>query len=424
MRVWMLALVLTTGCVGQAFLEGDGGTDPDDTGDAALDSGDPAGDSGSGDSGSGDTGSGDTGSGDTGSGDSGNGDTGSGDSGSGDTGSGDSGNGDTGAGDSGTGDSGAGDSGSSGCTATHRVIRPVHNSVDVPVDVEMEIEFGQDERNSLTLTLTNQVTNQRVPLAPVQWAPNGRLARTRALGDLAYDTRYRLQGTYSCGGQIGPIFVTEEQSEPPVTPDEIRNRTYAVDLGSGRVVEPAGLGSLLGPQLANAGRDLMIRVTRVQGAVLDILVGTAEPTRSSWDQPRCEPTTPVDDLDLGANPVFRGVVDELGFELGGIPVTLQDARLTGRFLDDGDEMDLVGFAGRLDIRPIASIFGSGSTPQQLCQTLPFVTNGAVSCGPCPDGTGNFCIPMSVQELEGVDAAPFALQTRTSQQIRNDPQCRP
>ncbi len=210
---------------------------------------------------------------------------------------------------------------------------------------------------------------------------------------LAASTSYTVTLDWACG----PTTTMWTTSAVGSAADEsnIVDSTYALDLGSGRFVTPAGVGPLIQQQLED---PILIGVTAINGSDLEMMgaLGLADET-----QDMCSPSIdfPVA-ADFSENPFFIIGPDSIVLDIEGIEILIEDLMISGAFAPDGSFIAGATLAGKIDTRPLAGLVGATGDDNALCDLV--VTFG-VSCETCPDGT-NFCLSVFVDNMEAQGVA--------------------
>ncbi len=203
-------------------------------------------------------------------------------------------------------------------------------------------------------------------------------------------TDYQAQVTY-CRGTATWDFTTSELGEPLTT--SLVGKVYSANVGSGRIVEPPGVGAALSPYLED---ELLIEVLQVQGTVIRGLGAATDPD-SPGTQDMCAPTFELPIGDFSASPYLEaGPAGELTIGFAGEPVTLEDVETSGAFAADGSFFGGGTAQGTIDTRPLVPlIFDDEDDPSALCD---FMRGFGVSCVACSDGTGDYCLAMHVVDM--------------------------
>jgi hypothetical protein len=220
---------------------------------------------------------------------------------------------------------------------------------------------------------------------------------------------YQVQVTHGCG-TYNTSFTTEAAATP-VEAGEMLGLTYQLSLAEGNWVEPIGVGDLIASQLGDA--SLLLEVTAVGIDTFDLLMapGTSE------EQDLCSTTTDLLGIDFSANPSFALELEPLVMDVSSIEFQFDSTRITGRVSGSTSLTDL-SLTGITDTRPLVESFGLEGGDSTLCD---LVSTFGVSCLPCDDGSGSYCLLVIVDTLA---AEPVAtdLVSLTAADVAADPDC--
>ena len=214
-----------------------------------------------------------------------------------------------------------------------------------------------------------------------------------------------------CGG---PTTTTWTTSEVGGAADEstLSGGTYALDLGGGRFVTPAGIGPLIQAQLE---QPILVGVTDSTGGELQMMgaLGLTDET-----QDMCTPSIdfPVP-ADFTQNPYFVIAADSLTLDIEGVEIMIEDMIISGAFAPDGSYIDGATLAGSIDTRPLAGLLGDTGNPDAICDLV--VTLG-VTCETCPDGT-DYCLSVFVDSMQA-ELVPGTLVAVDQAAIDANPDC--
>ncbi len=203
-----------------------------------------------------------------------------------------------------------------------------------------------------------------------------------------------------CNGTATSEFTTSELGQP-VTAD-LEGRTYAVNMASGRYIDPPGVGELLGEF---AEGQVLLGVERLSGTFLTVIAGMSE--EGDYEtQDLCFQTT-EDSCDYSAPPFFSFGPKDLSYSYGGQTFTVSDVELSGAFTADGS-----GFGGGdlslvLDAREVVVVIDEVDTHQDLCN---LTASFGAPCEACPSDGVEACLSLRVDQLEAEQVAGLVLET--------------
>ena len=222
--------------------------------------------------------------------------------------------------------------------------------------------------------------------------------------------------TYSVELQDCPPSVVTWSTSPtgaPIDPTTAIGTVYAVDLDSGRWIEPPGVGSLLTGYLTV---DVMVGIEDADASALTVLGGVSE--EGTQNQDLCSETVMFPPADFTDNPYFELGPSDIAIGVLGTSIDMYDLFLSGAFRPDFTGMEGATLEGQLDTRGLVPLVDPFGPPDAVCTLL--VTFG-VTCGPCVSGVGDYCVDAVVDDL-AVPQVAGPLIERTATDILNDVNC--
>ena len=108
------------------------------------------------------------------------------------------------------------------------------------------------------------------------------------------------------------------------------------------------------------------------------MIGTADDTPASWD-----------------NPHMVLEADELPLSIQGVTATIEDLIISGTFHPDLTNMRGGVFAGTIDTRPLVGALGAGESESEICDLVRKTVG--VDCIECPDGEF-LCLALRAEDL--------------------------
>jgi hypothetical protein len=216
---------------------------------------------------------------------------------------------------------------------------------------------------------------------------------------LAASTSYKATLDY-CTGTASISFTTSELGASLDSDDVIQGAVYSLDLASGRVVIPEGVGAVLQEYLEF---ELLLSPTEFTDSTINVRAGLADatdPTHQSW----CDPTIPFPEGTLDGS-YFQIGPQSTTIAVADYEVTIDDLLISGTFAPDGSYFGGAVFAGVVDTRPLVPLLFEGDDdPNAICS---FLTGFGVSCVNCNDDpTTPYCLQIRAIDLigEGVEGA--------------------
>ncbi len=197
-------------------------------------------------------------------------------------------------------------------------------------------------------------------------------------------------------------------------PDLVGN-TYFLDVADGNFVSPPGVGPLIQQQLETGA--MFLGVTRATASEIEFIGAVFDEDTNAQDM--CSETvTFADPGDFTQNPSFSIDDASADVQVEGINYTIESAMLTGTFSPDESQILNVIVGGVMDTRPLVPLIGGGN-PNDVCD---LVMTFGVSCVPCPDGTGSFCLQVQVDSLQGELVPSVTIVEVTEADVLADPAC--
>ncbi len=174
----------------------------------------------------------------------------------------------------------------------------------------------------------------------------------------------------------------------------VLGQTYALDISSGKFVEPPGVGDLLGGLIEF---NILIGIRSVENGELGIRGAISDEGSTSQDY--C--TSTLDDFppaDFSNAPYFEIPEGDFNISLAGMEATIKDLSVTGTFAADGSYFGGGTLSGALDARELLPLLGDAGleaeTPDDVCNLL---LGFGVQCVPCSDGE-EYCVNLVVERL--------------------------
>ncbi len=260
-----------------------------------------------------------------------------------------------------------------------------------PVDGSRDAYY----RGSIEFELSGEDPSAEVE-APVDGTQSLRGERTVVFTPdepLEPDTDYAFTLRY-CGGSGETEFRTSEIGTPLDAADDLVGATFAIDLSAGRWVEPAGVGSLLAQYVTT---DPLMGVIDVRGDELDLLSATAREDSDPPVQDFCNATLVPDSADFSDAPYFEITEDETVVGIAGVALSVWNLEISGAFAPDGNSIAGIEFAGIFDSRAMDALMGEDREEGEICRLVP---SFGVECEECPDGSGEFCLPVRLDSATG------------------------
>jgi hypothetical protein len=210
--------------------------------------------------------------------------------------------------------------------------------------------------------------------------------------------QYTTTVNYECnGGDFAPeASWTVSEVGAPTTLSSLVGKAYALDLANANFVQPEGIGALLGSFLTF---DLLVGVKSVDEAQNKVtMIGALGVEGQPGVQEPCEQSIPFPEADISENPYFEVGPQKFSIEVSGQEVTIDNLFLAGAFAPNGSYIDGVVLSGTVDTRPFKSIASDGDPNAPDDVVCELALSLGVTCIPCPDGTGSFCISLLANQI--------------------------
>jgi len=192
-----------------------------------------------------------------------------------------------------------------------------------------------------------------------------------------------------CAGTPMWTFTTSEvggATDATALPD----RTFNLDVASGRFVKPEGVGPLLAEYLTS----LLIGVQTVDGTNVQMMGAVAEADTTPVAQAPCTSTIPFPTADLSDNPYFKVGPQTTVLQLAGYDIPVQDLFISGSFAPDGSYIQGAVLSGLIDTRPLVPLIDETGGPDAICLLAEGI---GVACEPCSDGE-DLCLSLEVDSM--------------------------
>ena len=188
-------------------------------------------------------------------------------------------------------------------------------------------------------------------------------------------------------------FTTSELGKDIADVDGLVGTVYDLDLSSGRIVIPEGVGSVLESYLTV---QILLEVTSA-GDEIEFL-GAIGDEDNPGTQDYCTETLNFPEAaDFSDAPFFQIGPATTEISVAGYTVTIEDLEISGTFSEDGSWFGGGVLAGSVDTRPLAVLVGDDEEEDAVCN---LVAGFGVSCIDCPDGTP-YCLEIKAVDLSGV-----------------------
>ncbi|MBT3218207.1 MAG: hypothetical protein HN348_03880 [Proteobacteria bacterium] len=276
----------------------------------------------------------------------------------------------------------------------------------------IEVTFKAKDDNA-TITVSTGGTD--VPGVSV-WSESGKTLVFTPTNALVPETTYDVAISYECG-EPDFSFTTSVVGDASTAADLI-DKTYVLDLASGRFVKPAGVGPLLQQYLTI---DILIGVTDANATTIEMLGALADDGSVAIVQDMCTESIAFPAAaDFTENPYFSVGPDNTTISVMGYTISIDDLAISGAFAPDGTYIAGAVLAGAVDTRPLIPLIDETQDDDYLCNLVG--TMAGVECEACSDGTGDFCLTLLVTNIAADLEPDLTLVERTANDIAADASC--
>lgn len=288
-------------------------------------------------------------------------------------------------------DSGTDTTDPSSCTITAAAEYPVDGQADAYYRSRVEFDLS-DADDTASVALTDDSGAAVDGTSSLE--DDGELVVFTPASPLAPSTNYTATLTW-CGGESSISFTTSALGA--ATTVDLTGKTYNIDITSGRFVEPAGVGDLLGGLLENS---ILFGVTEVTDSSLTFRGAISEAGNTNQDV--CTPSLndfPAADY---ADPYFNLSANELNLSVAGFELNIDAINIAGTFAADGSYFGGGELSGELDTRDIGPLLKGqidDTSPDAICELL---IGFGVSCAACSSDGEAYCATIIVDQLIGTE----------------------
>ena len=203
------------------------------------------------------------------------------------------------------------------------------------------------------------------------------------------DTTYTLQPGECVDNAI--TFTTSSLGTPVSDPSALLGTTFQLDTSEAQLLEPSSAANLLATTFSSYA--ILAQVTDVtdDSVVLRGAIGVGSPV----SQDPCSRTLDLPTLELD-NPFLSMEADELAVPYEDSDLIVTGLVAEGTLQEDGTEIHGLAYQGNIDTRTaLHLLFDDPDTSDDaMCGLLDGL---GIPCEACPDGSGEYCIYISIAE---------------------------
>ncbi len=277
-------------------------------------------------------------------------------------------------------DTGAGDD---ACKVTIKSTTPTTGAQDAYYRGTIEFELTDADPSATITTDIAGVQSVRGEKTIV-WTPTAPLTPL---------TEYTATLSY-CGGDAEISFKTSDLGTSIADAQTLLGRTYNLALADARIVEPAGIGSLLGQYLTV---DILTGVGAVSDTKLTMLGSLGVTDSDPPIQDFCNPTIPFPEADFADAPYFiiSGEGSETVISVAGYDVVIENLVISGTFAADGSYYGGGVLQGTIDTRSFDQLVSDDAEEGAVCGLAP---SFGVECEACPGTSDKFCLSILADSI--------------------------
>ncbi|MDP2314474.1 MAG: Ig-like domain-containing protein [Pseudomonadota bacterium] len=211
---------------------------------------------------------------------------------------------------------------------------------------------------------------------------------------LAPSTAYTVTLNY-CRGASDLNFSTSSDGTPLTDTGILVGRTYALDLAGARILEPAGVGTVLTSYLT---QDILVGVSAVSSTDITMIGAIGKEKVSPPEQDYCDPSIPFPIANFSEQPYFQIGPQTTTLAVAGYSIEIGDLEITGTFAADGSYFAGGTLSGVIDTRPLAPLLDDSGDPAAICNLA--VSFGAV-CEACPADGEPYCLSLVADQIQAL-----------------------
>ncbi|MSP54789.1 MAG: hypothetical protein EXR69_04160 [Myxococcales bacterium] len=269
-----------------------------------------------------------------------------------------------------------------GCGISVDSTTPAPNATDAYYRANIEFVLSDPDSTAAVTTTIPGHQETSVDGLTVIWVPDDAL-------DPA--TAYSVTLDY-CGGSVVLDFTTSDLGTSMSDPSALLGKTYVLTLGDARIVEPAGIGSVLSSYLTT---DILLGVSAVSDTTLDIVGAVAVDGVSPSVQDFCTETIDFPTADFADEPFFTVGPQTTTLDVAGYEIEIGDLNITGTFAADGSYFDGGTLSGTIDTRPLAPLVDDSGNEGAICD---LAVNFGAECEACSSDGQPYCLTLVADRI--------------------------
>ncbi|MES2640069.1 MAG: Ig-like domain-containing protein [Myxococcota bacterium] len=210
-------------------------------------------------------------------------------------------------------------------------------------------------------------------------------------------TQYTVTLNY-CRGASELSFTTSADGTPLTDVNILQDRTYSLNLAEARIVEPAGVGAILGTYLT---QDILVGVQSVNDSEIQMIGAIGVEGSVPPVQDYCTSSIPFPVANFSEQPYFQIGPQTTTLAVAGLEIVIGDLEITGTFASDGTYFTGGTLAGTIDTRPLVGLVDTSKKPDPnaICELA--ASFGAL-CGACPADNEPYCLTLVADQIEALE----------------------
>jgi hypothetical protein len=301
------------------------------------------------------------------------------------------------------------------CTSSLDGFFPENGATEAFYRTSIEIMYGQAETNeTASITVT---TGGTAVEGSVSWSDDGMTAFFTPNAPLMPSTTYKVETSYSCDKTASAEWTTSDIGAPPDSMSLV-GKVYALDIFSGRVVEPPGVGDLITQLIGQAGEPINILLSPYEYDAAAMTLGMRGALGVD------EGGTLVQDVctesinfpiaaDFSENPYFEIEGTNVEIAVSDFALGIDSLKVTGAFSPNGDQIGGASAEAFVDARKITGV--------DLGDICSLVGIAGLSCIPCADGEPQ-CLALKIDSLVAPEVGTGGIALITTADVDGNAAC--
>ncbi len=281
--------------------------------------------------------------------------------------------------------------GTDSCDVTIKSTLPAANAVDANYRAAIEFNLSAADPTAMASSSVAGTTTLVDDGETVIYTPNAPLEPS---------TAYTVTLDY-CGGTADLMFTTSSDGTPLTDVQVLVDRTYALDLAGARILEPAGVGTVLTSYLT---QDILVGVKTVDATSIQMIGAIGVEGSSPPEQNYCDPSIPFPSADFSAQPYFQIGPQTTTLAVAGYEIEIGNLEITGTFAADASYFAGGTLSGTIDTRPLAPLLGEDGEDSDEGAICDLAVSFGATCTACPADGEPFCLTLVADQIVAEEVA--------------------